>query len=153
MLTDWYGITCLFSTSCTCHCRPKVTRYLSLHEGCKIFHTNFHVPNVPPYALPVLSLYKLGLSSLADRILPYIYDEFEIRGIKRGFEYRSFGNAYYMINSTKPSSIGYGMYQNPAAILSYFLDKFETWTDPRSPAFQPPGKGNKSSGVSDEGIL
>jgi len=95
----------------------------------------------------------MGYGAIGNRILPYLYDDFEIRGLQRSMDYITKGNAYYLINATKPSTIGYGMYQNPTAILSYFLDKFETWTDPRSPAFQPAGKGNKESGVTDENIL
>jgi hypothetical protein len=117
-------------------------------------HTNFHIPNVPLYATPVLALYKYGFNWLGEKLLTTFYDEFEVRGIKRGMEYSATGNAYFAMNSTKPSTIGYGMYQNPTAILSYFLDKFETWTDPRSPAFQDsPGTGSRDSGITDENIL
>jgi pimeloyl-ACP methyl ester carboxylesterase len=106
-----------------------VTRYLSFHPSCKALHT------------------------MVSKMMSYLYDEFEVRGLQRGMQYVTRGNAYFAINSTTPATIGYGMYQSPVAILSYLLDKFQQWTDPRSPAFQPPGKGTQSSGMTDENIL
>lgn len=105
------------------------------------------------YAAPALALVKMGFKDQVLKSMRYLYDDFEYRGLQRGMDYVTTGNAYYLINSTKPSTLGYGMYQSPVAILSYLLDKFETWTDPNSPAFSPPGQGNKSSGMTDETIL
>jgi hypothetical protein len=130
-----------------------VTRYLSFHPSCKALHTNFHVPSFPVYAMPTLALAKMGYKDMVSKMMSYLYDEFEVRGLQRGMQYVTRGNAYFAINSTTPATIGYGMYQSPVAILSYLLDKFQQWTDPRSPAFQPPGKGTQSSGMTDENIL
>lgn len=105
------------------------------------------------YAAPALILVKMGYKDLVLKSMRYFYDDFEYRGLQRGMDYVTNGNAYCLINGTKPSTLGYGMYQSPVAILSYLLDKFESWTDPKSPAFQPPGQGNKTSRMTDETIL
>lgn len=130
-----------------------MTRFLSLHDSCKMFHTNFHVPNIPPYAIPAVAAHRAGFTGVCERMLTTLYDEFECRGLRRALEYTSTGNAYFLMNKTKPATLGYAMYQSPVGILSYFLDKYETWTDPRSPAFQPPGQGTQTSGTTDENIL
>ena len=130
-----------------------VTRYLSLHPSCKAHHTNFSVPNFPLYAVPTLMLAKMGYKNLVSKAMSYMYDEFEQRGMERGMQYVTRGNAYFLLNSTTPASLGYGIYQSPVAILSYLLDKFEQWTDPKSPAWNPPGQGEASSGMTDESIL
>lgn len=116
-------------------------------------HVNFHVPNIPPYATPIVAIAKAGYIDLAKKALPLLYDEFEIRGLTRAMEYITTESAYYAINSTKPSTLGYAMYQSPIGILSYLLDKFQGWTDPMSPAFQPPGMGKQTSNMTDEAIL
>ena len=131
----------------------QVTRYVSLHPACKMFHLNFAVPNIPLYAAPLVAFAKAGYMDQAKRLLPYLYDGFETRGLRNAMDYITTGNGYYILNSTKPSTQGYAMYQSPMGILSYLLDKYETWTDPKSPAFNLPGQGRSTSGITDENIL
>ena len=37
--------------------------------------------------------------------------------------------AYFAIQSTRPTSLGYGLHDSPAGLLGWFLEKFTAWTD------------------------
>ncbi|PWN40938.1 alpha/beta-hydrolase [Ceraceosorus guamensis] len=130
-----------------------ITRLLARYDACTAYHTNFLVPNIPTYALPVMGLAKMGYSSITDRLLPYIFDARDVNLLKRGLEYMSVGSGYYQIQATKPATVGYALYDSPVGILSYLLEKFREWSDRRAPAFQPAGQGEQSSGMTDENIL
>lgn len=132
-----------------------VTRHLALYPGCKIYHTNFAPPNIPPYAKPLVGLESAGWKGIVPKAMSYLfYDQFEIHGVQRGLEYLTTGSGYFAIQSTKPATVGYGLHDSPVAVLSYLLEKFQIWSDPRSPAFcKPSDKANTLSGITDENIL
>lgn len=130
-----------------------VTRLLARYDACRAYHTNFTVPNIPTYALPVLGLSKMGFTGTTDRLLPYLFDSRDVNILKRGMEYINVGSGYFQIQSTKPATVGYGLYDSPVGILSYLLEKFREWSDRKAPAFQPAGQGESSSGMTDENIL
>ena len=37
--------------------------------------------------------------------------------------------AYFAIQGTRPTSLGYGLHDSPAGLLGWFLEKFTAWTD------------------------
>ena len=37
--------------------------------------------------------------------------------------------AYFAIQGTRPTSLGYGLNDSPAGLLGWFLEKFTAWTD------------------------
>ena len=37
--------------------------------------------------------------------------------------------AYFSIQGTRPTSLGYGLTDSPAGLLGWFLEKFTAWTD------------------------
>ena len=37
--------------------------------------------------------------------------------------------AYFTIQGTRPTSLGYGLHDSPAGLLGWFLEKFTAWTD------------------------
>jgi epoxide hydrolase len=43
------------------------------------------------------------------------------------------GGGYSLQQSTRPQTLAYGLVDSPVAQLTWILDKFLTWTDPRSP--------------------
>ncbi|SPC67258.1 related to Epoxide hydrolase 1 [Ustilago sp. UG-2017b] len=45
------------------------------------------------------------------------------------------GSGYVKIQGTQPSTLGYSLYDNPVGILSWILEKYYAWSDPRCPAF------------------
>lgn len=92
-------------------------RLLSLHPACKAFHSNFIVPNPPWYALPGLALDKLGFKSFSQRYMKYAGTPFEVNLLKRALEYVDSGQGYYHIQSTKPASLGYALYDSPVGVL------------------------------------
>lgn len=61
--------------------------------------------------------------------------------------------AYVKIQNTKPATLGYALYDDPVGILSWLLEKFKEWSDPRAPAFAGPSEVNKVSEISDDSIL
>ncbi|PWN96918.1 alpha/beta-hydrolase [Tilletiopsis washingtonensis] len=130
-----------------------VTRFLANHPGCKAYHTNFIVPNPPMYASAIIAAEKVGAKGLAARTMPWLFSDFETGLVKRGLDYLDQGFGYYSIQSTKPASLGYGMHDSPVAVLSWFLDKFQGWSDPGAPAFAPKSKADSSSGINDENLL
>lgn len=132
-----------------------VTRYLALYPACKVFHTNFAPPNIPFYAKPLMLLEQSGWKGIVSKAMTAMYyDPFEVHGVQRGIDYLTTGSGYFNIQSTKPATVGYGLHDSPVAVLSYLVEKFEIWSDPRCPAFcKPTDTPNRASGISDENIL
>ncbi|KDN39080.1 alpha/beta-hydrolase [Tilletiaria anomala UBC 951] len=131
----------------------RITRLLANYPECKIYHTNFAPPtNMPWYTVPAVALHTRGYSDLFQRVLGRLYSPFEVLGMTRGLAYLATGSGYVALQSTKPATLGYALYNNPVGILAYLLEKFHAWTDPRSTAF-----GDKSepsaTDMSDETIL
>lgn len=93
--------------------------------------------------------------SLVKRLMPMIgFDEFETNGVVSAMKYLQQGSGYFAIQSTKPASLGYGLHDSPVAVLSWLLEKFQLWSDPRCPAFVGKGeKANVESGINDENVL
>lgn len=113
-----------------------VTRFLANSPHCKIAHVNFAPPQPPLWSIPALVLEQSGYKGIAPRALKMLgYNAQEVLGLKRALEYLDQGNAYTKIQGTQPSTLGYSLYDNPVGILSWIMEKFHAWSDPRCPAF------------------
>lgn len=68
--------------------------------------------------------------------------------------YAGHGSGYVKIQDTQPSTLGYSLYDNPVGILSWILEKYYAWSDPRCPAFNDADTNAFShSHISDEETL
>lgn len=133
-----------------------VTRFLANSPNCKIAHVNFMPPKPPVYQLPYLGLdYFGGYNGLAAKAMKTIgYKKEEIAAVERTFQYFDQGIGYAKMQGTQPSTIGYSFYDNPMAILSWHIEKYHAWSDPRCPAFNDRSNEAAShSFVTDEEIL
>ncbi|CDW98382.1 hypothetical protein [Sporisorium scitamineum] len=132
-----------------------VTRFLANSPHCKIAHINFAPPRPPLWSIPALALENAGFKGTAPKALRWLgYHPQEVLGIQRALEYLEHGHAYVRIQSTQPSTLGYGLYDNPLGILSWILEKYHAWSDPRCPAFNDSNKdASPHSFITDQEIL
>src|SRR5690606_611617 len=49
--------------------------------------------------------------------------------LERAKDYLASGSGYVAIQSTRPQTLGYGLSDSPAGLLSWILEKFWAWTD------------------------
>jgi microsomal epoxide hydrolase len=52
--------------------------------------------------------------------------------LERGQRFLQQGSAYYMIQSSRPQTLAYGLTDSPAGLLAWIGEKFTEWTDPSS---------------------
>ncbi|SPO22145.1 related to Epoxide hydrolase 1 [Ustilago trichophora] len=132
-----------------------VTRFIANSPNCKIAHINFAPPTPPLWSLPALALEQSGYKGIAPKSLRLLgYHPQEVVGIERTLSYLEKGNAYTRIQGTQPSTLGYGLYDNPVGILSWIMEKYYAWSDPRCPAFNDSNTdASPHSFVTDQDIL
>ncbi|XP_044717720.1 alpha/beta hydrolase fold domain-containing protein [Hirsutella rhossiliensis] len=82
-----------------------VTRLMAVQypEHCLATHVNFHA--IEPYS------------------------ELEKKGLERSAWFRKEGYGYNVEQSTKPSTLGFGMADSPVALLAWIYEKLHDWTD------------------------
>lgn len=52
--------------------------------------------------------------------------------LERGQRFQQLGSGYYMIQSSRPQTLAYGLTDSPAGLLAWIAEKFTEWTDPAS---------------------
>ena len=52
--------------------------------------------------------------------------------LERGQRFQQQGSGYYMIQSSRPQTLAYGLTDSPAGLLAWIAEKFTEWTDPSS---------------------
>lgn len=52
--------------------------------------------------------------------------------LERGRRFQQQGSGYYMIQSSRPQTLAYGLTDSPAGLLAWIAEKFTEWTDPAS---------------------
>ena len=52
--------------------------------------------------------------------------------LERGQRFQQQGSGYYMIQSSRPQTLAYGLTDSPAGLLAWIGEKFTEWTDPSS---------------------
>ncbi len=53
----------------------------------------------------------------------------EQKRLMRGQQFRTEGMGYFMLQSTKPQTLAYGLADSPAGQLAWIAEKFKEWTD------------------------
>ena len=64
------------------------------------------------------------------------YTDFEKRSIERHRHFTTAEFAYYMVQGSKPRTLGFAMHDSPVGMLAWMMDKLFTWSDdyPWSPS-------------------
>lgn len=57
------------------------------------------------------------------------YTEFEKRSIKQQEHFATKEFAYYMVQNSKPRTLGFAMHDSPVGMLAWMMDKLYTWSD------------------------
>ena len=52
--------------------------------------------------------------------------------MERGQRFMQQGSGYFMIQSSRPQTLAYGLTDSPAGLLAWIAEKFTEWTDPAS---------------------
>ena len=52
--------------------------------------------------------------------------------LERGQRFQQQGSGYYMIQSSRPQTLAYGLTDSPTGLLAWIAEKFTEWTDPSS---------------------
>ncbi|HEV2413430.1 MAG TPA: epoxide hydrolase [Candidatus Dormibacteraeota bacterium] len=52
--------------------------------------------------------------------------------LERGQRFQQQGSGYYMIQSSRPQTLAYGLTDSPTGLLAWIAEKFVEWTDPSS---------------------
>ncbi|KAL5521015.1 hypothetical protein ACEPAG_8937 [Sanghuangporus baumii] len=77
-----------------------------------------------------LAHFNLFISPIPLDVDKSAFSEFEKRMLKREEDVRATGFGYFMLQSTKPFTIGYAVASSPLAVLAYIGEKIYTWSDP-----------------------
>ncbi|KAF6235457.1 hypothetical protein HO173_006140 [Letharia columbiana] len=57
------------------------------------------------------------------------YTEFEERSLRQREHFDTNEFAYYLVQNTKPRTLGCAMHDSPVAMLAWMADKLFTWSD------------------------
>ncbi|KJZ73397.1 hypothetical protein HIM_07191 [Hirsutella minnesotensis 3608] len=100
-----------------------VTRLMAVQypKHCLATHVNFIRPIGPP------AMSKSPILYLQHAVLPY--SNLERRGLGRSAWFREEGFGYNLEQSTKPSTLGFGLADSPLALLAWVYEKLHDWTD------------------------
>jgi len=69
-------------------------------------------------------------SSLSSYVDSLLYSPHETFARERKKEFLASGHGYYQVQSTKPATLGYALYDNPLGQLAYIGEKYHEWVDP-----------------------
>jgi hypothetical protein len=100
----------------------KVTRFIGIRypEHCLASHLNMVLARPP-------QLSKNPLQYLKYQLFPQTAVEKQCLARTEWFEKDSFG--YNILQSTKPSTIGFALADSPVALLAWIYEKLHDWTD------------------------
>lgn len=94
-----------------------ITRQLGLVDGEHVAGSHFNSIAATPSGDPE------EMKLLTDR---------EKSFLERGQRFQQQGSGYYMIQSSRPQTLAYGLTDSPAGLLAWIGEKFTEWTDPSS---------------------
>lgn len=89
-----------------------VTRFIALKFGskhCKAYHLNNTAPAEPKEPSPL--------------------DDADLAGLARTKEFSTRGNAYFLLQSTKPQTLAYSLTDSPVGLLAWIYEKLIDWSD------------------------
>jgi microsomal epoxide hydrolase len=95
----------------------SITRQLGLIDGEHVVGSHFSTLAATPSGDPE------EMKLLTDR---------EKSFLQRGQAFQQQGSGYYMIQSSRPQTLAYGLTDSPAGLLAWIAEKFTEWTDPSS---------------------
>ena len=95
----------------------SITRQLGLIDGDHVVGSHFSTLGTSPSGDPE------ELKLLTDR---------EKSFLERGQVFQRQGSGYYMIQSSRPQTLSYGLTDSPAGLLAWIAEKFTEWSDPAS---------------------
>eukprot|EP00055_Hartaetosiga_balthica_P014350 m.78316 g.78316 ORF g.78316 m.78316 type:complete len:444 (-) comp8569_c0_seq1:2302-3633(-) len=112
---DWGGIIA----------RSIASRY---PKSCVGLHTNFPIC-VPPKVTGPLSLFRTIRYFSVLLLAPLIKSKMDATKVKVTQLFLKQGTGYQAIQGTKPETLGVALNSSPVALLSWFLEKFYSWSD------------------------
>ncbi|KAL5505055.1 hypothetical protein ACEPAH_7718 [Sanghuangporus vaninii] len=77
-----------------------------------------------------LAHFNMFVSPIPPEFDKSTFSEHEKRMLKRTEETRATGFGYFMLQSTKPFTVGYAVASSPLAALAYIGEKIYSWSDP-----------------------
>jgi len=87
----------------------------------------------PKIHYPALALMGVLPKSLGGYVGSFILTPQEQDCLARQMEFRKTGAGYFQLQSTKPATIGYALYDSPLGLLTYVGEKYHAWVDPTHP--------------------
>ncbi|OKL61534.1 hypothetical protein UA08_03313 [Talaromyces atroroseus] len=100
-----------------------VTRSIALKYGprhCKAYHLNNAAP-----AEPTATTHP-DIHARIKNTPPTVSD---LAGLARTQEFSTHGNAYYLLQSSKPQTLAYSLTDSPVGLLSWIYEKLIAWSD------------------------
>ena len=99
-----------------------VTRAMALHypQHCKAVHLNMTMAKEPIQEQFPALYQKLQQTPLTDA---------EKEGLARGQIFGKEGMGYFILQSTKPQTIGYSITDSPVGLLAWVYEKLHDWSD------------------------
>ena len=102
-------------------------------ENVCAYHTNMAIP-LPPTPKKwsgdgfryLSSLSWMGMTTMFSS---YLLSPAEQKGLKKTREYPTYENGYFMIQSTKPQTLGYALNDSPLGLLAWIGEKEYAWSD------------------------
>jgi epoxide hydrolase len=95
-----------------------ITRQLGLIDSEHVIGSHFNTLQTAPSGDPE------EINALTER---------ERGFLERGQRFMQQGSAYYMVQSSRPQTLAYGLTDSPAGLLAWIGEKFTEWADPSSP--------------------
>ena len=86
-------------------------------------HLNLVVAPPPPPSSPIAYIQHLVTHFLN------LYTPQEVASLKAGKDYQANGSGYFLIQKTRPNTIGAALADSPVGLLAWIYDKLVSWTD------------------------
>jgi pimeloyl-ACP methyl ester carboxylesterase len=124
-----------------------ITKYMAFTfpNNCVALHQNMPLAGPPAFPKDFRGFLALTQATVDMSPLGMLYlSEREKQGLEQLKEYNRSGNSYLMLQASKPHTLGYGLSDTPAGLLSWLAEKYQSWTD---------GRGNVLNALSKDDIL
>ncbi|KAL1456956.1 hypothetical protein WDU94_001639 [Cyamophila willieti] len=95
-------------------------------ENVKGLHSNMCVAHT------TLATLKLLIGALYPPLVVEEKYAHRLYPLGKNFDFMMLESGYYHLQATKPDTVGVGLLDSPAGLAAYILEKFLTWTDPKS---------------------
>jgi pimeloyl-ACP methyl ester carboxylesterase len=100
-----------------------ITRFIAMKYGpkhCKAYHLNNAAPAVPTATAHPELYAKMQATPLSDK---------DLAGLARTKEFSTRGNAYYLLQSSRPQTLAYSLTDSPIGLLAWIYEKLVEWSD------------------------